>query len=159
MNVSDAMDTKANFCTTPGWASMRFARPLVAGERYKNYVKMIPTVENPDIYLGDVYVLQGGEIIGFVGGIKFRRYPRLLLNLFFSAPDDGGPGTKAGAANRAPAAVAKPPAVHAPVQADLKPKAIPQSVLPKESQSSKVAEPLPQAPTIEPDANVTPTID
>lgn len=162
MNVSDAMDTKTNFCVTPGWGSMQFARPLVAGERYKNYVKMIATAEDPDIYLGDVYVLQGGEIIGFVGGIKFRRYPRLLLSRFFSAPDEGGPSTKAGVVNHAPAAAvtsAKPSGVPTPSQAGLKPDAIPQPVVSKEPQSSKVAKPSPQAPTIEPGPDAALTTD
>ena len=88
MNVSDEMDTKSNFCVTPGWESMRFAKPLVAGAKYRSYVKMIPTAEDPSVYLGDVYILQDDIIIGMVGGIMFRRYPRILLSRFFSAPDD-----------------------------------------------------------------------
>ncbi len=162
MNVSDAMDTKANFCVTPGWGSMRFARPLLADKRYKSYVKMIATAEDPDIYLGDVYVLQGGEVIGFVGGIKFRRYPRLLLSRFFTAPDEGGPGTKAGIVDHTPAAVttsAKPAAVPTPSQAGLKPDAILQPVVLKEPQSSKLAIPSPQAPTVEPGPNAALTAD
>jgi monodictyphenone polyketide synthase len=87
-NVSDAMDTKTNFCVTPGWGSMRFAKPLVAGAKYRSYVKMIPTPEDNATYLGDVYVLQNDTIIGMVKGIKFHRYPRILLSRFFSAPDD-----------------------------------------------------------------------
>ncbi|PCG96050.1 Acyl transferase/acyl hydrolase/lysophospholipase [Penicillium occitanis (nom. inval.)] len=86
MNVSDAIDTKQNFCVTPGWGSMRFAKPLVAGQKYRSYVKMIPTADDPSVYLGDVYILQDDIIIGEVGAIKFRRYPRILLNRFFSAP-------------------------------------------------------------------------
>ncbi|KAK4248222.1 hypothetical protein C7999DRAFT_31275 [Corynascus novoguineensis] len=89
MNVSDVNDVKNNFCVTPGWGSMRFAKPLVAGQRYRSYVKMIPTAEDPNIYLGDVYILQDSVIIGMVGAIKFRQYPRLLLSRFFSAPDKG----------------------------------------------------------------------
>ena len=88
MNVSDAVDVASNFCVTPGWSSMRFAQPLVAGAKYRSYVKMIPTEEDPTVYLGDVYILQDQRIVGLVGGIKFRRYPRLLLNRFFSAPDE-----------------------------------------------------------------------
>lgn len=102
MNVSDAIDTRANFCVTPGWGSMRFARPLVAGTKYRSYVKMIPTVEDPSVYLGDVYILQEGVIIGMVGAIKFRRYPRLLLNRFFSPPDGHDPVVSA-AVHKAPA--------------------------------------------------------
>ena len=89
MNVSDAVDTTANFCVTPGWDSMRFARPLVPGAAYRSYVKMIATKQDDSVYLGDVYILQDDAIVGFVGSIKFRRYPRLLLGRFFSAPDDG----------------------------------------------------------------------
>lgn len=98
MNVSDAVDTRTNFCVTPGWRSMRFARPLVAGGRYRSYTKMIPTAEDPSVYLGDVYILQDDEIIGMVGGIQFRRYPRILLSRFFSAPDDASKPPVASAA-------------------------------------------------------------
>ena len=80
MNVSDAIDTKNNFCVTPGWRSMRFAKPLVAGAKYMSYVKMIPTAEDPSVFFGDVYILQDDVIIGMVGGIHFRRYPRILLS-------------------------------------------------------------------------------
>ena len=79
MNCSDAMDTQNNYCVTPGWKTMRFAKPLVPGAKYRSYVKMIPTVEDPTICLGDVYIMQG---YGLVGGTQFRRYPRILLSRF-----------------------------------------------------------------------------
>lgn len=89
MNCSDAVDTQNNYCVTSGWKSMRFAEPLVAGARYRSYVKMIPTKEDPSVYLGDVYILRAddGIVVGMVGGIHFRRFPRILLSRFFSAPD------------------------------------------------------------------------
>lgn len=98
MNVSDSIDTKNNFCVTPGWRTMRFAKPLTPGARYRAYVKMIPQAEDPTTYLGDVYILQDGIIMGMVGAIKFRRYPRILLSRFFSAPDDHAPHASRGAA-------------------------------------------------------------
>lgn len=101
MNVSDAGDIKNNFCVTPGWGSLQFAKPLVAGGKYRSYVKMIPTAEDPNIYHGDVFILQNNVIIGMCGAIKFRRYPRLLLNRFFSAPDESE--SKHGAAAAVPA--------------------------------------------------------
>ncbi|KAK9425979.1 putative Non-reducing polyketide synthase 8 [Seiridium unicorne] len=88
MNVSDAIDTKANYSVTRGWSSMRFAKSLIAGAKYQSYVKMIPTVEYRTVHLGDAYILQDNEIFGLVGGIKFWQYPRILLNRFFSAPDE-----------------------------------------------------------------------
>lgn len=88
MNCSDTMDTENNFCVTPGWNSMRFARPLIPGAKYRSYVKMIPTtLDNPTIYLGDVYILQDSVVVGMVSGIKFCRYPRVLLGRFFSPPE------------------------------------------------------------------------
>ena len=89
MNCTDTItiDTQNNYCVTPGWKSMRFAKPLVPGAQYRSYVKMIPTVEDPTIYFGDVYVMQDDAIMGMVGGIQFRRYPRILLTRFFSPPD------------------------------------------------------------------------
>lgn len=98
LNGSDAVDNKNNFFVTPGWSSMRFARPLEAGGKYQSYVKMLPTPEDPGIFLGDVYILQDKHIMGMVGGIKFRQYPRILINKFFSAPDGssskGAPAAK-----------------------------------------------------------------
>ncbi|KAI0417496.1 putative polyketide synthase [Xylaria grammica] len=88
MNVSDAADTKTNFCVTPGWRSLRLAKPLVPGAKYRSYVKMIPAIEDLSIFFGDVYVLQDDVIIGVLIGMQFRRYPRILLSRFFSAPDD-----------------------------------------------------------------------
>ena len=124
MNVSDAIDTKNNFCVTPGWRSMRFAKPLVAGAKYRSYVKMIPT-EEASTYLGDVYVLQNDVIIGMVGGIQFRRYPRILLSRFFSAPDDSkappvatAASSKGAAAKQAAQQAASKPA-HTPAPASV----------------------------------------
>ncbi|KAK3629711.1 Non-reducing polyketide synthase PKS8-1 [Elasticomyces elasticus] len=111
MNCSDAMDTTNDFCVTPGWTSMRFGKPLVAGARYRSYVKMIPTAEDPQIYLGDVYIMQDTTIVGMVGGIKFRRYPRVLLERFFSPPDKMATIIE----NKL-----KTPATPAPVRAELK---------------------------------------
>ena len=87
MNCSDAMDTQSNYCVTPGWKSMRFAKALIPGAKYRSYVKMISTVGDPTVYLGDVYIMQDDAIMGMVGGIQFRRYPRILLKRFFSPPD------------------------------------------------------------------------
>ncbi|KAK8050737.1 Type I Polyketide synthases (Type I PKS) [Apiospora phragmitis] len=72
MNVSDAADTKNSFAVTPGWGSMRFARSLVAGGRYRSYVRMLPTPEDGSVFLGDVYIMDRDtrEIVGMVGAIQ-----------------------------------------------------------------------------------------
>ncbi|KAK4244982.1 putative polyketide synthase [Corynascus novoguineensis] len=114
MNVSDEIDTRQNFCVTPGWQSMRFAVPLQAGARFRSYVRMIPDSEDPSVHRGDVYILQDGRIVGLIGAITFRRYPRILLSRFFSAPDDpkappvASAAHKAATTDRTPAAAARP---------------------------------------------------
>lgn len=106
MNCSDSIDTKNNYCVTSGWKSMRFAEPLKPGAKFRSYVKMIPTKEDPAVYLGDVYILKAEDnsVIGMVGGIHFRRFPRILLNRFFSAPQ----ATSGNAQANKPAPAAKP---------------------------------------------------
>lgn len=37
-------------------------------------------------FVGDVYILQDGEIVGLVEAIKFLQWPRIMLNRFFSQP-------------------------------------------------------------------------
>ena len=93
LNCSDSIDTPKNYCVTSGWKSMRFAEPLVAGARYCSYVKMIPTKEDPSVFLGDVYILNAehNAVVGMVGGIHFRRFPRILLSRFFTAPEVSKP--------------------------------------------------------------------
>jgi monodictyphenone polyketide synthase len=66
---------------------MRFAKTLLLGAKYRSYVKMIPTFEDPNAFFGDVYVMQDDAIVGIFGGIDFHRYPRILLAKFFSPPD------------------------------------------------------------------------
>ncbi|KAL9094354.1 MAG: hypothetical protein Q9165_003495 [Trypethelium subeluteriae] len=121
MNCSDAMDTQNNYCVTPGWKSMRFAKPLVPGAKYRSYVKMIPTVEDPSTYFGDVYVMQDSVIMGVVSGIQFRRYPRILLSRFFSPPDkmaamEGKPKVAASHASQVSAPAAAKTAASEPRQ-------------------------------------------
>lgn len=38
-------------------------------------------------FVGDVYILQSGEIVGVVEAIKFLQWPRVMLNRFFSPPE------------------------------------------------------------------------
>ena len=85
MNGGDASETREHFYVTPGWDSMRFTCSFVPGGRYRSYVKMRPT--QPGFWAGDLYILQGDVIVGMVGGIIFRRFPRTLLGRLFSPPD------------------------------------------------------------------------
>ncbi|KAI1811847.1 hypothetical protein GGS20DRAFT_69968 [Poronia punctata] len=97
LNGGTHFNNTENFFITPSWKSMRFARPLTPGGRYLAYVRMVPERTNPHgdshgrgnlmSYVGDVYILQGGEIVGMVEAILFRQWPRLMLNRFFRPAD------------------------------------------------------------------------
>lgn len=87
LNGGTHFDNTNNFFITPSWKSMRFAKPLTPGGRYLAYVRMVPDAVDDSShlgsYVGDVYILQDGEIIGVVEAILFRQWPRLMLNRFF----------------------------------------------------------------------------
>ncbi|KAI9702722.1 MAG: Type I Iterative PKS [Bogoriella megaspora] len=85
LNGGTHFDNTNNFFITPSWKSMRFAKPLTPGGRYLAYVRMVPS--GSQSYAGDVYILEGSEIIGVVEAILFRQWPRVMLNRFFRPPD------------------------------------------------------------------------
>lgn len=84
MNGSNASNTRDYFYVTPGCSSFRLLNPLKAGGKYRSYVRMFPLPEEANMYAGDVYILEGEQIVGMVGQIRFRRVPRLLMDRFFS---------------------------------------------------------------------------
>lgn len=60
-------------------------------------------------FVGDVYILQDGEIVGLVEAIKFLQWPRIMLNRFFTQPEPSAarptlPVPRANGVSRLPAA-------------------------------------------------------
>ena len=100
LNGGTHFDNTNNFFITPSWKSMRFARPLAPGGRYKAYVRMVPSDNHS--YVGDVYVLDGSEVVGVVEAILFRQWPRVMLSRFFMPPDAAGKGAAKIPAKSAP---------------------------------------------------------
>ena len=112
MNGSEASNTKDFFYVTNGWSSCRMAKPAVAGGSYRSYVRMAPASE-PNMFSGDVYVLQDGAVVGMMGGMRFRRVHRILMDRFFSPPDAAAAGV-AKAISSANATPVKPKAMSKP---------------------------------------------
>jgi acyl carrier protein len=83
MNANDAVDSKKYIYISHGLESMRFARNPDAEKRYTSYVKMQPVPGAKGMVTGDVYMLEGEDIIGVVGGLKFQMVPRVLLDTLF----------------------------------------------------------------------------
>ena len=107
VNASDLLDSEQNVYVSHGWGAMKFSRPLVAGMKLKNYVRMQPQPGN--ISKGDVYIMQGDEIIAVCEGIKFQQIPRRVLNTFLP-PNKGSAAAPVAAPRAAPAAVRVTPA-------------------------------------------------
>ena len=78
LNGSDAVDSQNYVYISHGWKSMRIARTLTRTTEYRSYVKMQTGSNN--VMSGDVYILEGDTVIGVVGGLKFQRIPRAMLN-------------------------------------------------------------------------------
>lgn len=54
MNDSDGVDSKTQVYISHGWESMRFAKPLEAGKKYRTWVKVQPAAGK--MVAGDVYL-------------------------------------------------------------------------------------------------------
>lgn len=52
------------------------------GADIQNYVHMKPMPEDSSILEGHVYILQDGEIVGLWEGVRFKKIPRRILNVF-----------------------------------------------------------------------------
>ncbi|KAK4497034.1 hypothetical protein PRZ48_011483 [Zasmidium cellare] len=106
VNASDLLDSEQNVYVSHGWGAMKFSKPLTAGMQLRNYVRMLPQPNN--ISKGDVYIMQGDEIVAVCEGIKFQQIPRRVLNTFL--PPNKGSAVQAAPA---PAPIAAPSAVRA----------------------------------------------
>ncbi|KAL3475801.1 hypothetical protein BJX99DRAFT_270936 [Aspergillus californicus] len=150
MNGSDASNTRDNFYVTPGYDCYRLVKRLEPGAKYQSYVRMFPLPEEANMYAGDLYILQGGRIIGLVGHLKFRQVPRLLMDRFFSPAAALKQTVPAGAA---PVSVTK--AVPAALPAALPAAKPTNNALSNDKSQSTVSRPLPPQPAkpVEPATN------
>lgn len=84
--VCNELESEKDAYISHGWESMKLSPafdPLSKGE-IRNYVRMQHKPNN--ILQGDVYVLQGGEIVGCWEAVKFKRIPRRVLDIFLPPP-------------------------------------------------------------------------
>ncbi|OCK74392.1 polyketide synthase PksA [Lepidopterella palustris CBS 459.81] len=79
VNASDLIDSDNSVYISHGWNSIKISKPLSVEGKYQSYVRMQPAPGN--ISVGDVYILEGEEVIGLVTGLKFQNIPRRALNI------------------------------------------------------------------------------
>ena len=109
--VNSQCDGNKECFISHGWQSMRIAEKLDPAKTYRSYVKMQPVIGSKGVVAGDVYVFNTEDkVIGVVGGLKFQRLPRAVLNTFMKAPSKGAAPTKAAASAPAPAPATSRPA-------------------------------------------------
>ncbi|KAF2177410.1 polyketide synthase-like protein [Zopfia rhizophila CBS 207.26] len=112
VNASEHLDSENSVYISHGWGSIKISKQLSSEAKYRSYVRMQPAPGN--ISVGDVYILEGEEVIGMVTGLKFQNIPRRALNIML--PPVGQKGTTKGAASAskttpikaAPAKASKP---------------------------------------------------
>lgn len=92
MNANDGVDSKTQVYISHGWESMRFAKPLEAGKKYRTWVKMQPAAGKT--VAGDVYLFdEGKSLVGVIGGLRFQCIPRKLFSTFLPAPKPSSEAT------------------------------------------------------------------
>ena len=74
-NVSTPEDT---VFISHGWKSMRILAPLSDEKLYRSHVRMQP-VGSHGLMCGDVYVLEGDEVVAICLGLKFQKMKKTLL--------------------------------------------------------------------------------
>ncbi|OQO12430.1 hypothetical protein B0A48_03072 [Cryoendolithus antarcticus] len=138
-NASDLLDSEQNVYVSHGWGAMKFSKPLTAGMKLKNYVRMQPQPGN--ISKGDVYIMDGDEIIAVCEGIKFQQIPRRVLNTFL--PPNKTPVVQSGSAP-APKPIMRT-ATPAPAPVGRKPVATPVNFTPAPLPAKLAPAPAPKA--------------
>ncbi|CAK4030427.1 Hypothetical predicted protein [Lecanosticta acicola] len=82
-------DKDKNAYISHGVTAMRLSpmfRPDEKNSEIRNYVRMQPLPTDKTVLQGDVYVLQDGQIVGMWEGVRFKRIPRKVLNVFLPPP-------------------------------------------------------------------------
>lgn len=123
VNASDHLDSENSVYISHGWGSIKLSKTLSPEKKYRSYVRMQPAPGN--VSVGDVYILEDGEVIGLVMGLKFQNIPRRALNIMLPPPGaaKAAPSpVKAAAAHKAATPV---PTKAAPAKAASKPAAKP----------------------------------
>ncbi|KAF2641532.1 ketoacyl-synt-domain-containing protein [Massarina eburnea CBS 473.64] len=118
VNASDHLDSDNSVYISHGWGSIRISKQLSPEKKYTSYVRMQPAPNN--VSAGDVYILEDGEVIGMVTGLKFQNIPRRALNIMLPPP--GGAAKAAPAPTSAKTTPVKA-AAPAPIKAAPKPAA------------------------------------
>ena len=108
-----------------GWKSMRIVGPLSDEKMYTSYVRMQP-IGDHGLVCGDVYLLEGKDVVAICSGLKFQKMKKNLLHALLkrcnkaATQSDGVPGIQAHIQNKMPRGAASAKKAHPPVTPDTK---------------------------------------
>ncbi|TID20112.1 Calcium/calmodulin-dependent protein kinase type I [Venturia nashicola] len=83
VNAQDDIDEPAPLTyISHGWESLKFLQPqdFSPEKEYTSYVRMMP-LEEKNVKAGDVYILDGEEIVAVLYGLKFQGIPQRLMDV------------------------------------------------------------------------------
>lgn len=66
-----------------GWESLRIAGALSEDTSYTSYVRMQPS-GGRGVFVGDVYIFEGDEVVAVCGGLKFQEMKKNILGTLLS---------------------------------------------------------------------------
>ena len=113
VNASEHVDSDNSVYISHGWGSIKISKPLSVDGKYQSYVRMQPAPGN--ISVGDVYILEGDEVIGLVTGLKFQNIPRRALNIMLPPVGQKGAAQKGPTKPSTAATTTTPPKKSAPL--------------------------------------------
>ncbi|KAJ5422995.1 hypothetical protein N7445_011103 [Penicillium cf. griseofulvum] len=79
VNASEATASDEQVYISHGWESLRFGSMISHDKTYRCYARMMLS-GNSAVRQGDVYILDGDQVVGLAGGVKFQCVPRKLLD-------------------------------------------------------------------------------
>ncbi|KAI9833795.1 MAG: hypothetical protein M1819_003530 [Sarea resinae] len=106
-NVTTAEDT---VYISHGWESLRIADSLSEDRPYTSYVRMQPASSGRGVFVGDVYIFDGDDVVAVCSGLKFQEMKKRVLQTLLSgcckssAQSSGGSATMASATTKGLAA-------------------------------------------------------
>nr|UXX20005.1 polyketide synthase [Lophiotrema sp.] len=129
VNASEHLDSDNSVYISHGWGSIKISKQLSPEKSYRSYVRMQPAPGN--LSVGDVYIMEGEEVVGLVTGLKFQNIPRRALNIMLPPAGQKAPAKST--------AVAAPALKAAPVKATFAP--APKAAPVKVAKPAKIAKP------------------
>jgi iterative type I PKS product template protein len=139
INASDHLDSDNSVYISHGWGSIKFSKPFSPENKYTSYVRMQPAPGN--ISVGDVYVLEGAEVVGVVTGLKFQNIPRRAFNIMMPPPKAPAKGPA-----KVPASIPKAAPIKASAPAPVKRQSAPVKAAKPALKQPKSAKAAPRAP-------------